>query len=89
MLLAFSVALLYLLHCCVKQFSVIEISELITLFSLCITFLTSILGLFKIITKFCFPENDEEYITKIVEAIQKNDLENKKENMKTFSQSTQ
>ncbi len=30
------------------------------------------------ITKYIFPVNDEEYITRIVELIQNNDLENKK-----------
>ena len=89
MLLVFSGALLYMIYWCAKQFSVVEIPGLITLVSLCVTFLTSILSLFKIITKFCFPENDEEYITKIVEAIQKNDLENKKENMKISNSSSE
>lgn len=36
----------------------------------------------KIITKYVFPVNDEEYITRIVEIIQNNDLENKKENIR-------
>lgn len=27
------------------------------------------------ITKYCFPEKDDEYILKIVDSIQKNDLE--------------
>lgn len=85
-LIVFSAALLVFLYNCVKDFNLIEIPGVITIISLCITFLTSILGLFTIITKFCFPENDEEYITKIVEAIQKNDLENKKENMKISDQ---
>ena len=34
------------------------------------------------ITKYFFPENDEQYITTIVETIQQNDLENKRENAK-------
>lgn len=61
--------------------SKINTQEVISLISVCITFLTSILGLAQIITKYCFPENDEEYITKIVEAIQSNDLQNKLANM--------
>lgn len=49
---------------------------------MCITFLTLIVGVLTIITKYVFPENEEEYITRIVEIIQRNDLENKKENIK-------
>ena len=50
--------------------------------SVCLTFLTLIVGILKIITKYVFPVNDEEYITRIVELIQNNDLENKKENIR-------
>ena len=38
--------------------------------------------LLQTITKYIFPENEEEYITRIVEMIQNNDLENKKENIR-------
>lgn len=54
----------------------------IQIISVCITFLTLIIGVLKIITKYVFPEKEEEYITRIVEIIQKNDLENKKQNIK-------
>ena len=56
--------------------------SVIELVSVCITFLTLIVGILTIITKYVFPENEEEYITRIVEIIQRNDLENKKENIK-------
>lgn len=56
--------------------------SLIGLISMCVTFLTSLIGVLKIIVKYCFPENDEKYITEIVKAVQQNDLENKKENLK-------
>ncbi len=59
-----------------------SINELVELISICITFLTLIVGILKIITKYVFPENEEEYITRIVEIIQNNDLENKKQNIK-------
>ena len=51
------------------------------LISVCITFLTLIVSILKIITKYVFPKKEEEYITRIVEIIQNNDLENKKENI--------
>lgn len=59
-----------------------SIESAIELISVCITFLTLIVGVLTIITKYVFPENEEEYITRIVEIIQRNDLENKKENIK-------
>lgn len=40
-----------------------------------------IIGILTIIAKYVFPEKEEEYITRIVEIIQNNDLENKKENI--------
>lgn len=51
----------------------------------CISFISLIIGILTIITKYFFPENDEQYITAIVESIQKNDLENKRENAKNKS----
>lgn len=78
----FSIVFLILVLYFSFTFTLVNIENIIGLISVCITFLGSILGLFQIITKYCFPEKDEEYITKIVEAIQKNDLENKKENIK-------
>lgn len=53
----------------------------IQLMSVCVTFLGLIVGLLQVITKYVFPEKEEEYITRIVELIQNNDLENKRENM--------
>lgn len=59
-----------------------SVADVIQLVSVCITFLGLIVGLLQTITKYVFPENEEEYITRIVELIQNNDLENKKENIK-------
>lgn len=50
-----------------------------------VSFISLVIGLLTIITKYFFPENDEQYITKIVETIQQNDLENKKENAKNVN----
>ena len=50
-----------------------------------ITAYGSVLGVFmgviQIITKYVFPENEEQYITEIVKAIQENDLQHKKVNI--------
>lgn len=40
-----------------------------------VSLIVSILQLVHTITKYCFPEKDDEYILKIVDSIQKNDLE--------------
>ena len=56
-----------------------QIAEVI---SVCITFLTLIVSILKIIAKYGFPENEDAYVTQIVQLIQENDLKNKKENIK-------
>lgn len=57
------------------------IAGIVKTVTVCVTFLTLIVGILKIITKYVFSDKDEEYITKIVEIIQNNDLENKKQNI--------
>ena len=59
-----------------------SVRTIVQLISVCVTFLTLIVGVLKIITKYVFPAHDEEYITRIVEIIQNNDLKNKRENIK-------
>ena len=61
----------------------IDTTAMISIITVCVTLLTSIIGLFQIITRFSFPEDDEKYITTIVDSIQKNDFEHKKANMKS------
>ncbi len=60
----------------------VSVSAVVQLVSVCITFVGVIVGILKTITRYLFPENEEQYITHIVELIQRNDLENKKENIK-------
>lgn len=57
-------------------------ADVVALISVCVSFLGLIIGLMQIITKYVFPEKEEEYITQIVRAIQENDLKHKKQNMK-------
>ena len=59
-----------------------EAGDVVSFATACVSFLTLIVGLLHIVTKYVFPENDEEYITRIVEMIQTNDLKNKQENAK-------
>lgn len=60
----------------------VSYTGLATIITASVSFIALVIGLLTIITKYFFPENDEQYITKIVETIQQNDLENKKENAK-------
>ena len=57
----------------------LNIQDVVAFITACISFISLIIGLLTIITKYFFPENDEQYVTTIVESIQRNDLENKKE----------
>lgn len=81
-LLAFSVIFLILIWKVDFSEQSVSVNNLVELITVCITFLTLIVGILKIITKYVFPEKEEEYITRIVEIIQNNDLENKKENIR-------
>lgn len=80
-IVSFSIVFLILLL--LMSFGKVEFctANTVNFVSICITFLLSVLGLVQTITKYCFPENDEEYISKIVETIQANDLQNKLANM--------
>lgn len=60
----------------------IQGGDLAAFVTACISFISLIIGLLTIVTKYFFPEDDEKYITSIVESIQKNDLANKQENAK-------
>ena len=59
-----------------KQFSIPDVVSLVTVL---ISLVIAVLELVKIIINYCFPDKDEEYIVKIVESIQHNDLERYKE----------
>ena len=60
----------------------VRVNNVVALITVCITYLSLVIGILKIITKYVFPQKEEEYVTRIVKAIQKNDLKNKIENMK-------
>lgn len=59
--------------------SPLDVTGAVTLIASVVSLIVSILELARIITKYCFPKNDEEYIVKIVESIQDNALEKLKE----------
>ena len=60
----------------------VSYTGLATIITASVSFIALVIGLLTIITKYFFPGNDEQYITTIVETIQQNDLENKRENAK-------
>lgn len=78
--MGFSVLLVYLSLKMIDIPNTIQIEDLIAFVTACFSFISLIIGLLTIVTKYFFPENDEKYITTIVESIQKNDLNNKREN---------
>lgn len=80
----FAVMLLWFSYCILTRKTGIKITDLVAFITACISFISLIIGLLTIITKYFFPENGEQYITQIVETIQKNDLENKRENAKNI-----
>lgn len=81
-IVAFAAVLIYF-ACKIANFgTALDVSNLAAFITSCVSFVSLVIGLLKIITKYFFPENDEQYITTIVESIQKNDLENKRENAK-------
>ena len=61
----------------------ISIEAVVSLITVCVSYLVLVFGVLTIITKYVFPEKEEEYITAIVKLIQRNDLANKRENMRT------
>lgn len=67
---------------CIIQQNDISVSTMVSFVSLCLSFISLIIGLLTIITKYFFPENDEKYITEIINSIQANDLKNRIENAK-------
>ncbi len=77
LLLVFSFAFAVLLYVNFTD----EVNKSTELISICVTFLSLIISVLLVITKYVFPPEEEQYITKIVEIIQNNDLENKRENI--------
>lgn len=75
----FAVAVLFVVYYAIRNANALDISGIITIITAIISLVVSILDLVRTMTKYCFPENDEEYIVKIVEAVQTNDLEKYKE----------
>ena len=81
-IVGFAGLLLYLAFRLLNEENAVPVTDLVAFITACISFISLIIGLLTIITKYFFPENDEQYITQIVESIQRNDLENKRENAK-------
>lgn len=55
-----------------------SIQGVASLLTICVSMLGLIIGIFKIVTKYIFPEKEEKYITQIVNSIQTNDYNTKK-----------
>ncbi len=81
-LLGFSISFVVALFMLATSDKLQSLEYVIELVSICVTFLALIVGILKIIARYVFPKKEEEYITKIVELIQTNDLKNKQENIR-------
>lgn len=77
--LLFVLAILFVLIYAMLHSDSLEIAGVATIVTTIVSLVISILELVRIIIKYCFPENDDEYIVRIVETIQMNDLEKTKE----------
>lgn len=76
----FCIAIIAVVVVALCNLSSLDLSGAISIITPAISLVVAILELVRIITKYCFPENDEQYIVDIVTSIQTNDLEKYKEN---------
>ena len=70
----FTLSILGMLCYTICNSSSLELPNIITIITIIVSLIISILELVHTIVKYCFPEKDDEYIVKIVETIQSNDL---------------
>jgi hypothetical protein len=79
------VTLLILACICLSAFVLIgterQATDVIALISSAVPLVAAVIGTLNIVTKHVFPENEEQYITDIVKAINENDLKNKQQNL--------
>lgn len=78
-ILLFAAAILLILKKAADNIVNLDLTGVVALITAMASLAGSILSLVHTITKYCFPENDEEYIVNIVRSIQENDLEKIKE----------
>lgn len=72
--IAFTFAVLYALIFTIYSASTLNLKGLTGTITAMISLVVSILKLVETITKYCFPENDDQYIIKIVDSVQNTDL---------------
>lgn len=87
LIILFAIVSIWSLYYGVVHASALKIEGVATIIATVISLIVSILKLVHIITKYCFPEKNDEYILKIVDSIQKNDLERAKEHYRQQSTS--
>ena len=75
----FSISVLWVLAYSLCHISSFDVSGIAALITALLSLIVSILKLAEVIAKYCFPKNDEDYIVKIIESIQTNDLAKIKE----------
>ena len=88
-LVAFAIAFLFIISRVDFSGKSASVASVVEVISVCVTFLALIVKMLETITKYVFPEKEDEYITQIVGIIQNNDLENKKENIRVHAEKRQ
>lgn len=76
---AFSVSVIAITGFAILHHSDLDLSGVAAVITTALSFIFAIIKLMEVITKYCFPENDDEYILKMIQEIQENDLANVKE----------
>ena len=61
-------------------------SDIIALVGAIIPLLTAVVGILGIVTRYVFPEDADKYIAEFVKQIHENDLQNKRENIKSIDE---
>lgn len=78
-IIAFSVAVIAIPGFVIWHHSDLDLAGVAAVITTALSFVFAIIKLMEVITKYCFPENDDEYILKMIQEIQENDLANVKE----------
>ncbi len=81
----FSILFIGLINSVILYPTKVSTDNVVSLITVGNTYITLVISILKIIINYVFPQKEEEYITRIVEMIQANDLDNTKENISAIN----
>lgn len=87
LIMLFASVSIWSLYYGVVHANALKIEGMATIIAAVISLIVSTLKLVHVITKYCFPEKDDEYILKIIDSVQKNDLKRLREHYRQQSTS--